>query len=85
MDRNDKMIDPDEHIDVYTTHMSFYTSNNVVMCRVFPASLKDEALSWFTLLPTHIECFDTLTVKFGTQFATSRPHHLTSIVLVNIR
>jgi len=43
-------------------------------------------LSWFTRLPTHsIGCFDTLVKKFGAQFATSRPHHLTSITLVNIR
>jgi len=32
-----------------------------------------------------IDCFDTLVEKFGVQFATSQPHHLTSIALVNIR
>ena len=53
---------------------------------MFPTTLKGAALSWFTRLPLlSIECFDTLIEKFGAQFATSRPHHLTSIALVNIR
>ncbi len=56
------------------------------MCRVFPTTLKGATLSWFTRLPSlSIDCFDTLVEKFGAQFATSRPHHLTSIALVNIR
>jgi len=32
-----------------------------------------------------IDSFATFVAKFETQFATSRPHHLTSIVLVGIR
>jgi len=56
------------------------------LCRVFPTSLKGTALSWFTRLPTHsIDYFDTLVKNFGAQFPTSRPHHLTSIALVNIQ
>jgi len=52
----------------------------------FPTSMKRGALSWFTKLPPNfIDCFKTLVVKFDTQFATSRPHHLTSITLVSIR
>jgi len=57
-----------------------------VLCRVFPTSLKGATLSWFTKLPPNsIDSFATLVVKFETQFATSRPHHLTSIALVGIR
>jgi len=86
IDRYDGTTDPNEHMDVYTTHMSLYTSDNAVMCRVFPTSLKRGALSWFTRLPPNcIDCLETLVFKFGTQFATSRPHHLSSIALVNIR
>jgi len=56
------------------------------MCRVFPNSLKGMALSWFTKLPPYsVDSFKTLVNMFTTQFATSRPHHLTSITLVNIR
>ncbi|XP_068504393.1 uncharacterized protein [Phaseolus vulgaris] len=75
-----------EHIAVYTTQISLYTWNDAIMCRVFPTTLKAATLSWFTRLPPLcIYCFDTLVKKFGAQFATSRPHHLTSIALVNIR
>ena len=45
------ITDLDEHMDVYTTHMSLYNSDDVVLCRVFPTSLKAGALSWFTKLP----------------------------------
>ncbi|XP_068486801.1 uncharacterized protein [Phaseolus vulgaris] len=85
-DRYDGTTDPDEHVDAYTTHMSLYTTDDAVFCRVFPTSLKGSALSWFTKLPAHsIDCFETLIAKFDVQFATSRPHHLTSIALVGIR
>jgi len=85
-DRYDRSTDPDEHMDAYTTHMSLYTSDDVVLFRVFPTSLKGATLSWFTKLPPNsIDNFATLVTKFETQFATSRPHHLTSIALVGIR
>jgi len=82
IDCYDGTNDPDENMDVYTTYMSLYTSESEVLCRVFPTSLKAGALSWFTRLPPNsIDCFETLVSKFGIQFATSRPHHLTSILL----
>ena len=31
-DRYDGPTDPDEHMDVYTTHMSLYTSDDAVLC-----------------------------------------------------
>ena len=72
-------------MDAYTTHMSLYTSDDAVLCQVFPTSLKGAALSWFTKLPPNsIDSFATLMMKFETQFATSRPHHLASIALVGI-
>nr|KYP41659.1 Retrovirus-related Pol polyprotein from transposon 17.6 [Cajanus cajan] len=56
------------------------------MCKVFPTSLKGPALNWFTRLPSgSIDSFTTVSSRFTIQFATSRPHQLTSIALVNIR
>jgi len=79
-DRYDGSTDPDKHMDAYTTHMSLYTSDDAVLCQVFPTSLKEATLSWFTKLsPNSIDSFATLVTKFETQFATSPPHHLTSI------
>ncbi|XP_068498113.1 uncharacterized protein [Phaseolus vulgaris] len=84
-DRYDGTTDPDEHVDAYTTHMSLYTTDDAVLCRFFPTSLKGGALSWFTKLPLNsIDCFETLIVKFDIQFTMSRPHHLTSIALVGV-
>ena len=72
-------------MNAYTTHMSLYTVDDVVLCRVFPTSLKGGAFRWFTKLPPNsVEGFTTLMSKFETQFATSWPHHLTSIALVGI-
>ncbi|XP_068466503.1 uncharacterized protein [Phaseolus vulgaris] len=85
-DRYDGSTDPDEHMDAYTTHLSLYTSDDTVLCQVFPTSLKGVTFSWFTKLsPNSIDSFATLVVNFETQVATSRPHHLTSIALVGIR
>jgi len=59
--RYDGSTDPDEHMDTYTTHISLYTSDDAVLCRVFPTSLKGAALSWFTKLSTNsIDSFATL-------------------------
>jgi len=86
IDRYDGTTNPDEHMDVYTMHTSLYTLDSAVLYRVFSTSLKGGALSWFTRLPPNsVDCFETLVSKFGTQFAISRPHHLSSIALVNIQ
>jgi len=54
------------------------------LCRAFPTTLKGATLNWITWLPPlSINYFDTFVAKFKAQFATTRPHHLTSIVLVN--
>jgi len=73
INKYDGSSDPNEHIDAYVS-------------RIFPTSLKGTTLSWFTRLPPlSIDCFDTLMVKFSTQLTTSKPHHHTSLTLVNIR
>ena len=86
LDKYDGTTDPNEHVNVYLTQVGLHTTEDALWCRIFPTSFKGEALSWFTrLLAQSIDCFDTLATMFGAQFTTSRPHHLTSIALVNIR
>jgi len=86
LDKYDGTTDPDEHVNAYLTQVGLHTTEDALRCRIFPTSLKGAALSWFTRLPAQsIDCFDTLATKFGAQFTTSQPHHLTSIALVNIR
>ena len=77
LDRYDGTSDPDEHINAYVAQLSIYTTDTHVYCKVFPASLRGVALSWFTQLPPKsIDSFENLKIK---------PHNLTPIVLVNVR
>ncbi|XP_027357444.1 uncharacterized protein LOC113866844 [Abrus precatorius] len=86
IDKYDGTSDPGEHVDIFTTQVGLYTESDALWCRIFPTSLQGPALSWFTRLPPlSIDSFTTLTRRFNLQFATSRPHPLTSLALVNIR
>jgi len=72
----DGSTDPDEHLNVFKIQMTFYTTNKEVWCKVFPTSLQEGLLGWFTGLPPNsVRNFKVLTTKFITQYATSRPHH----------
>ncbi|XP_020229088.1 uncharacterized protein LOC109810116 [Cajanus cajan] len=86
IDKYDGTTDPDEHLDVFLTQVTLSTTDDAALCRIFPTSLKGRALSWFTRLPPNsIDSFNTLSSQFTIQFATSRPHSLTSLSLVGIR
>jgi len=86
LDKYDGTTDPYEQVNVYLTQIGLHTTEDALRFRIFPTSLKGAALSWFTRLPAQsIDCFDTHATKFGAQFTTSRPHHLSLIALVNIR
>ncbi|XP_068498574.1 uncharacterized protein [Phaseolus vulgaris] len=66
--------------------MTLYTTDNNVGCKVFPTSLQGEPLTWFTELPPNsIDDFDVLAAKFSTQYATSRPHHMSSMSLLVVQ
>jgi len=86
LDKYDGTTDPDEHIDSYVSQLTLFTTDGYIYCKVFPTSLRGAALSWFTHLPPgSIDSFATLKAKFVAQFATSKPHQMTSVTLVNIR
>jgi len=48
MSQYDDTTDPEEHVDVFTTQAGLYTSNDTILYRVFPTSLKGPALNWCT-------------------------------------
>ena len=82
----DGMTNPDEHIYIFSTQVSLYIDHEVVFCSIFPTSLKGAILSWFTNLPPYsISDYDMLADKFSAQFVTSRPHHVDSLALINVR
>ena len=79
-------MDLDEHIDLYISQLTLFTTDEYMYYKVFPTSLRGAALSWFTRLPPRsIDSFATLKAKFMAQFATSKPHQMTSVALANIR
>ncbi|XP_020210703.1 uncharacterized protein LOC109795571 [Cajanus cajan] len=85
IDRYDGTTDPNEHINAYVTQINLYTNDDTIMCRVFPTSLKGATLSWYTQLPPRsVDSFNTLVHFFSDQYATSRPHHITSTALSNL-
>jgi len=86
LDKHDGSTDPDEHIDAYISQLTLFTTDGYIYCKVFPTSLRGATFSWFTPLPPgSINSFTTLKAKFVAQFATSKPHQMTSVTLVNIR
>ncbi|XP_020225175.1 uncharacterized protein LOC109807057 [Cajanus cajan] len=86
IDKYDGTTDPDEHLDVFLTQVTLSTIDDAALCQIFPTSLKGRALSWFTRLPPKsIDSFNTLSSQFTIQFATGRPHILTSLSLVSLR
>ena len=51
--------------------MSLHSRNDVLMCKVFPSSLRPTALRWFNgLRKGSIHSFGQLIEKFGVQFMT---------------
>ncbi|XP_020209081.1 uncharacterized protein LOC109794021, partial [Cajanus cajan] len=86
LDKYDGSTDPDEHVDIFLTQVTLNTTDDAALCRIFATSLKGRALSWFTRLPANsVDSFNTLASQFTIQFATSKPHQLTSLSLVSIR
>jgi len=57
----DGSTDPDEHLNIFRTQMTLYTTDRTVWCKVFPTSLREGPLGWFSDLPPNsITSFDAL-------------------------
>lgn len=59
------LIDPVKHLRSFVDAMVVYSSDEMVWCRIFSLSLKDEALDWFhSLQPRTVDGFATLRQLF---------------------
>lgn len=75
----------DEHFYAFTTQVNLCFNDDVVLCKVFPTSLKGPTLTWYKCLPLRSnDSFTKLALCFGAQYATSLPHHETYMALVNL-
>ncbi|XP_014511715.1 uncharacterized protein LOC106770417 [Vigna radiata var. radiata] len=78
--------DPVKHLRSFVDAMAVYSSDELVWCRVFSLSLKDEALDWFhSLPPRSIDGFITLRQLFSQQYASNRSQGLTYTALVRMK
>ena len=67
----DEKTDLVEHVSYYIQMMSLHTHNDVLMCKVFPLSLRPTTLRWFNgLRKGLIHSFAELIQEFGVRFMT---------------
>ena len=71
----DGSSDPFDHIMHYRRLMTIDMRNDELLCKVFPASLQGQALSWFhQLLPNSVDNFWDLSEAFVGQYLCSARH-----------
>ena len=78
--------DPFDHIMHYRQLMTLDIGNNVLLCKVFPASLQGQALSWFYHLSMNsIDNFKDLPKAFVGQYLCLALHKQNISTLQNIK
>ena len=77
-----------EHVSHFNQKMAVHSSNEALMCKVFPSNLVPVAMRWFDALEEgSIGSFEKLTRAFGTRFITySRvPKPVDSLLFMTMR
>ncbi|XP_034706692.1 uncharacterized protein LOC117930242 [Vitis riparia] len=82
----DESSDPFDHIMHYRQLMTLDIGNDALLCKVFPASLQGQALSWFHRLPPNsVDNFRDLSEAFVGQYLCSARHKQNISTLQNIK
>nr|CAN82831.1 hypothetical protein VITISV_005335 [Vitis vinifera] len=82
----DGSSDPFNHIMHYRQLMMLDIGNDALLCKVFPASLQGQALSWFhRLLPNSVGNFRDLSEAFVGQYLCSARHKQNISTLQSIK
>ncbi|GKV36276.1 hypothetical protein SLEP1_g44424 [Rubroshorea leprosula] len=69
----DSSSDPDEHLHTYQGIMRIQNTNDAMMCKVFPTTLKSTVRRWYHKLPRHsIDSYSQLAKLFSNKFASQR-------------
>ena len=77
-----------EHVSHFNQKMAVHSSNEALMCKVFPSSLEHVAMRWFDALEeASIRSFKELTRAFGVRFVTCSkvPKPLDSLLSMTMR
>nr|CAN63705.1 hypothetical protein VITISV_013105 [Vitis vinifera] len=78
--------DPFDHIMHYRQLMTLDIGNDALLCKVFPASLQGQTLSWFHRLPPNsVDNFRDLSEAFVGQYLCSARHKQNISTLQNIK
>lgn len=65
-------MNPTVHLQAYHVAMQIANILDGKKCKLFPPTLGQEGLNWYTKLPDHsIDCFSTLEEEFLKRYATS--------------
>lgn len=86
MEKYGGATNPVKHLRSFVDAMAVYSPDELVWCRVFSLSLKEETLDWFhSLPPGTIDSFATLRQMFSQQYASSKSPEVTYTALVRMR
>ncbi|XP_010663850.1 uncharacterized protein LOC104882395 [Vitis vinifera] len=82
----DESSDPFDHIMHYRQLMTLDIGNDALLCKVSPANLQGQALSWFHRLPPNsVDNFKDLSEAFVGQYLCSARHKQNINTLQNIK
>ncbi|XP_061336506.1 uncharacterized protein LOC133283637 [Gastrolobium bilobum] len=78
--------DPQEHLEQFQTNMMAQDVADPIACRLFPTTLKETALRWYSALPPNsIQSWENLTNQFLVWFATSKAQYKSTHALETVR
>ena len=80
--------DPVEHVGYFNQRMVVHSTNETLMCKVFPSSLGPMAIRWFNSLKEgSLNSFKELTRAFGARFITCNrvPRPLDSLLFMTMQ
>ena len=84
-DKYDGNGDPHDHVrHFYALSMDFMHEDTFLM-RLFPRSLRGQAMEWFTKLSPPIKTFDELARRFIQQYSYNIQHPMTVLDLCNVK
>jgi hypothetical protein len=67
------LTDPDDHVNNFNTILNFRNTSGAIRCRLFPATLRKGAFTWYTSLPPRsVFSWQDFMDQFNHNFTASR-------------
>ncbi|GKV48237.1 hypothetical protein SLEP1_g55063 [Rubroshorea leprosula] len=78
--------DPDDHLHAFYSCMQAQNASNVLMCKIFPSTLRGNARTWYhSLPPKSISSYTEMTSAFATKFSNRRLIRKTTSELMRVK